>query len=245
MSEQNLNHPYWDIYSRLTSLRTSGSSVEGRRCIAKLCEEAELGVKERFIIFALMMLPLPLSRSMIEERFFLVLRERFSYAALSPEILKMICSYSPLIDFGAGNGYNAWLLEQMGAEVLALDAYPVEEGRNWFFNTRFGLPTRSGRSWTQVKKGEARQVQDYPEHALLLCWPPKNSMALQALQEYAGRTVIFIGNKRCCANSSFYRKLKKEWRLETAVKTASWNLCHTEWLEIYSRNLAPGSDKRE
>jgi hypothetical protein len=45
-------------------------------------------------------------------------------------MLATVCGYSPLVEIGAGNGYNDWLLQQMGAEVVAFDAFPVEASYN-------------------------------------------------------------------------------------------------------------------
>ena len=172
---------------------------------------------------------------MIEEIFFVRLREQFAYSVLSPEMLNIIAGYSPLVELGAGNGYNAWLLQQMSAEITALDAYPVEEGKNWFFDTRFGLPTRLGHSWTKVQKGDSKALEAYPDHTLFLCWPPKNSMAQLSLTHFVGNKLIFVGNKPCCANAPFYKALAENWKLEFSTATGSWDSCHQEVLAVYSQ----------
>ncbi len=233
--EEGIDHPYWDIYSKLKSFRQSSGSPQTRDAIRRLAAEVELSAKERAMVSVLTMLPwvyFPL----IEGIFFCRLRERYSYSVLSPETLRTLAASSPLIEVGAGNGYIAWILRQMGAEVVATDAFPVEEGKNWFFNTRFGFPTRSGRSWTSVERGDPQSVKDYSDHTLLLCWPPKNPMAVQSLSAYSGDKVILVSHKKCCADSAFYRKLMDEWMLDHTEKTGSWDLCHTELLEVYSRS---------
>lgn len=230
-----LDHPYWDLYSELTKLRKAKSSVARRR-IVSLANEAGLNVNERLKVNLL--LSFPWSKvSMVEETFFLRLREKYGYSVLSMEMLETIGHHSPLVELGAGNGYNAWLLQQMGVEVVAIDAFPVEEGKNWFFNTHFGLPSKLGCSFTEIKKGDSKALANYSGHTLLMCWPPKNPMALRSLTDFPGEKLIFVGNKQCCADRSFYKKLSTEWHLDHSVKTGSWDSCHTEWLEIHSRVL--------
>jgi hypothetical protein len=231
-------HPYWKFYAQLASLETAKLAPSDLKDKVKyLMLTVGLDFKERLKLNAMMNLPCFKVR-MIEESFFRILRERFAYSVWSPQILQFVSAYSPLIELGAGNGYNAWLLEQLGATVIALDPYPIEEGRNWFFNTKFGLPSRTGKSWTAVQKGTSEELLKYPDHTLLLCWPPINRMGVEALSNYPGKRIIFIGHKKCCATSSFYKKLEIDWKLEYAATTGSWNGCHTEWLEVYTRKLA-------
>jgi hypothetical protein len=230
-----IEHPYWDIYSSLTRLRKARPNTETKDTIRSLARKAELSEKARMAIEVKMALPW-FKVEMVEETFFLKLREIYSYSVLSPEMLATICGYSPLVEIGAGNGYNDWLLQQMGAEVVAFDAFPVEEGKNWFFATKFGLPTTAGKSWTKILKGDSKVLKDYQDHMLLMIWPPKNPMALESLSDYPGKRLMFIGNKKCCASGAFYKELARSWTLEKAVDTGSWDACHREVLEVYSRN---------
>jgi hypothetical protein len=232
---QAIEHPYWDIYSSLTKLRNSAANTNTKDTIRALAKKAELSEKDRMMIEVKMALPW-FKVAMVEEAFFLKLREKYSYSVLSPEMLATVCGYSPLVEIGAGNGYNDWLLQQMGAEVVAFDAFPVEEGKNWFFATNsFGLPTTRGSSWTKILKGDSKVLKDYPDHMLLMVWPPKNPMALESLSDYPGKRLMFIGNKKCCASGAFYKALAKDWKLEYEVNTGSWDACHKEVLEVYSR----------
>ena len=229
----NVEHPYWNLYAKLTALRNSKFG-DARTPLRNLAKEAGLNVKEQMKVDLMLMLPFSRAR-WVEETFFLSLREYYAYAVLSPQILEKIAEYSPLIELGAGTGYNAWVLQQMGADVVAIAAFPIEEGHNWFFNTRFGLPTKVGKSFTKIEQGDSRSLVKYPNHTLFICWPPRNEMALESLTYFQGNTLIFVGNKQCCANKAFYRKLGEEWTVEHLEKTGSWDACHTEWLTIHSR----------
>jgi hypothetical protein len=230
-----IEHPYWDFYQRLTHLRNGAVTSATKETIRSLAREADIAENDRAVMEVKMALPW-FKSEMVEETFFLKLREKYSYSMLAPNVLDTICGYSPIVEIGAGNGYNDWLLQQKGAEVLAFDAFPVEEGKNWFFATnRFGLPTTRGSSWTPVAKGDAKILVDYPDHTLLMIWPPKNPMAIDSLGDYPGKRLMFIGNKKVCASGAFYKELKASWNLEFEMNTGSWDACHTEVLEVYSR----------
>ena len=232
---QTLEHPYWDIYHTLTKLRQGAVTEHTRETIRGLAKDAEIAENDRLLMEVKMAMPW-FKTQMLEETFFLKLREKFSYSMLAPAVLDTICGYAPLVEIGAGNGYNDWLLQQLGATVVAFDAFPVEEGKNWFFATnRFGLPTKRGSSWTSVQKGDSSALKDYADHTLLMIWPPKNPMALTSLSDYAGQRLTFIGNKKQCASLAFYKALEQGWNLEMEMKTGSWDAVHTEVLEVYTR----------
>lgn len=232
---EDLQHPYWDIYSKLVDLR-SVNTKESAKQIVELANLADLDQIKKASIKMHSLLPFYNAKA-IEEIFFESLREKYSYSVLSKQILDLIAAHGPLVELGAGNGYNAWLLQQMGVETIALDAFPVEEGKNWFFSTSIvGLPTTNGKSWTRIEKGDSSSVVNYTDYTLLMCWPPQNTMAFKALSEYKGQKIIVIGEKTCCASKAFYKKIAKEWKLLHTGLTGSWDANHKEYLEIYSRN---------
>lgn len=230
----SINHPYWELHAELLSLGMLPVTTTAKRSIRELAVKAKFQTKDMLKLDLILLLPWFKVR-MVQHLFFVVLRERFAYSVLSPEILEFVAACAPLVELAAGNGYNAWLLQQMDAVIVPIDAFPVEEGKNWFFNTRFGLPSKSGQSWMKIEKGTAESVSAYPHHTLLLCWPPKNSMASESLKYFTGNKLILIAEKKCCADTAFFKRLETEWQLEHSTKTNSWPFCHSELLEIYSR----------
>ncbi len=234
----DIKHPYWELYLQLADIKTSASSGDARIRMRQLARN--VGFSQKNLLLAELYSRLPIfGYSSIERLFFTVTREQFAYSVLSPEMLLRIAALSPLVELGAGNGYIAWLLQQMSADIVPLDAFPVEEGKNWFFNTRFGLPAKGGQSWTAISRGQPRDLASYSERTLLMCWPPRNNMALDALNHFSGNKVAVISVRGCCASSSFYRNLNRNWILEYSIGTGSWKHCHSEVLEVYSRPQKP------
>ncbi len=233
MNEEN--HPYWKIYQRIITLRGTAPGRQSDNHLDILANECRFSFVEKQtsrFLFALQ----KTFGSYLEEKYFCKLREIYGYSVMSPPILKIIAEYSPLVELGAGNGYISYLLQNLGADLVPLERFPVEEGKNWFFNTsNLGLPSKGGKSWTPVIKGEATSLKQYQSRNLLLCWPARNLMANEALEHFPGKRLILVADKTCCGNKSFYENLARDWILELRVNTESWSMCHSETLEIYKR----------
>ncbi len=228
-----IEHPYWDVYQRLLSLKKDKNLKEELR---KIAGDFDFSLENRLQLETTMLIPW-FQPHMVYQLFFSKMREKFCYSILTPETLKFLLEFSPLVEMGAGNGYNAWLLRQLGAEIEAIEAFPVEEGRNWFFNTNsFGLPGKRGRSWTPITKGDAKDLEHFPDHALLMVWPPINSMASDSLKHYKGSTIVLIANRKNCGNTAFYKALTKDWHLVYSTESGGWSGFQVEWLELYVRS---------
>lgn len=107
-----------------------------------------------------------------------------------------------VVDIGAGTGYIAWQLAQLGVDVLAYDIAP--KGNHW------AAPVQ----YHPVLEGGPEKVSGQSQRALLLSWPPyATDMAFRALSTYEGDTVIYIGESEggCTADDDFFALLDKEW----------------------------------
>lgn len=238
-NELGIKHPYWDTYERLLRLKGNKPNGNTKRDLREIAQAVNFSILNRVWLEALMLLPWFRS-SMVYELYFSKMREKFCYSVLSPAMLKFLREYSPLVEMGAGNGYNAWLLRQMGADIEAIEAFPVEEGKNWFFGTNtFGMPVKRGTSWTPVIKGDAKDLEQFADRTLLISWPPINSMASDALNHYRGSYIVLIANRKNCANNAFYKSLSTNWHLIYSTETDGWGGFQVEWLELYSRLGVP------
>jgi hypothetical protein len=148
----------------------------------------------------------------------------FSWAIPNEEALKQIKALEmPIVEIGAGSGYWARLLQDIGVEVIPIDN--TEVPNNYV-----------AKKYTTIISGSVEDLVHYQNHALMLCWPPYDApMAAEALMYYPGNVVIYIGegNGGCTGDDKFHQVLDK-WNLIQAVQIPQWNGIHDE-LFIYKR----------
>lgn len=114
--------------------------------------------------------------------------DKYSWAIPNQRALRIISHFSPIIEVGAGKGYWASLLRQMGVDIAAFDRHcynnPAKPGR------------KTPKLWTTVNKGDARMLSKecYRNHTLLLCYPDEDcSMSMDCMERYDGEYIIHIG----------------------------------------------------
>ena len=131
----------------------------------------------------------------------------YAWAVPSAEAIATIARNARrVIEIGSGSGYWAWMLAAAGVDIIAFDVTP---------------PTVA---WYPVYVGDARIAGSFPDRALLLCWPPwRSSMAVDALDAYAGDTVIFIGEwMGGCADERFFAQLATQFQLVDGTCIPQW-----------------------
>lgn len=147
---------------------------------------------------------------------------RYAFSIPTADTLGAITAVGPLVEIGAGSGYWAWCLAQWGADIIALDHRPPDEGDPW--DPRGGNQWFDD-TWTWVGEGTAHDAASHPDRALFLCWPPpENPMARDALAAHraaGGRIAVFLGSRRSCADAAFFHDLAAGARL-TVREHCSW-----------------------
>ena len=135
---------------------------------------------------------------------------KYAWSCPTPSALKKIKAFSPegIVEVGAGTGYWAYVLRQMGVEIVCFDLHPVEKGNNRHH--------RDVTSWTHIRKGYSTAARDYPDRVLFLSWPPwKVPMASRALASYKGEKLIYVGQPSggLTGDERFHETLARSWRL--------------------------------
>jgi hypothetical protein len=154
-------------------------------------------------------------------------RRHYSWAVPNEEALKTIAEHSPIIELGAGKGYWAHLLQQMGADVVAYDKEP-SDADNCFI---------VGESFTKVGVGMIRPLGEHPNRTLFLCWPYfKGTFAYRALQAYTGNTLLYVGESwgGCTGGERFHNTLEEKWELAKTVDIPNWDGIH-DYLQVWVR----------
>ena len=120
------------------------------------------------------------------------MKKRYACAVPTQEALEAIAEYSPILERGAGGGYWAWCLEQLGVTV---DAYDIFSSAHAFINPYCEM----ARTWTNISDSRDPQIyiEDWEQFSLMLCCPlTHNNMAYTILESYlqiGGQQLIYIG----------------------------------------------------
>jgi hypothetical protein len=172
----------------------------------------------------------------------------YAWAVPSEDAIRAIVECGPVVEIGAGSGYWASLIAQLGGDVVAYDQYEPKNNKDYPFE----------QGWFPVQKGGPEKAAEHPDRALFLCWPPYNSsFALECLKAYQGNTVIFVGEGSggCTADDDFFRAMgehvyswgddgeaeerpvSNEWEKAKEINIPQWDGIH-DYLTIYRRRKA-------
>lgn len=150
---------------------------------------------------------------------------RYAWAIPNVAALRALAAEAPLVEIGAGTGYWASLLRQMGVDILAFDANPpLDEGHT---NRHCRNALAVGTIWTKVRPGGPEQAGLHADRTLFLCWPPSDEpMAAAALAAYhraGGRRLAFVGELGpTCGDEAFREALHADWRPIKGVGIPRW-----------------------
>jgi hypothetical protein len=115
----------------------------------------------------------------------------YAFAIPTDHALRTIAGHSPagVVELGAGTGYWAALLYELGVDVVAFDRAPAGSADNKWFH--------SSAPWFSVQRGDVEVVDRYSDRTLLLVWPTRDETwagdALVAFRLAGGDTVIHVG----------------------------------------------------
>ncbi len=157
---------------------------------------------------------------------------KYAFSIPTMDILGVVARRSPIVEIGAGSGYWAMCLNQLGADVIAYDRHPPEEGTPWWEPSNPWFE----REWFQVREGDEKCARHHPDRSLLLCWPPPGdpmaAAALSMYREAGGHTLIFIGDRGSSGDREFHSLLGM---LSQLVNRRLWGWWGVEdFLEIYA-----------
>jgi hypothetical protein len=143
----------------------------------------------------------------------------FSWAVPTDQAIGTIASHaSRVVEIGCGSGYWAWLMQQAGIAVTAVDQT---------------MPTLA---WHPIELGNELASAKHPDKALFLCWPPwGTTMAEQAVANYAGTCVIYVGEwLGGNAEPGFFVRLVRDFDMIAIVPIPQWYM-RTDSLMVFKR----------
>lgn len=154
--------------------------------------------------------------------------KQYAWAIPNDEAIAAIAKHSPIVEVGAGTGYWAMLIAEVGGKVDAYDKAPPTLKEN---------PYKHSTLWFPVLPVEWLRWEHTRNKTLFLCWPPYgDSMAFDCLKVYRGKTVIYIGeNDGCTGDDNFHTELDANWKLVEEVRIPQWDAIH-DYVMIYVRD---------
>jgi len=141
---------------------------------------------------------------------------KYSWSIPDPDSVVFVARYADggLIDPMAGTGYWAYLLEQVGVDILCYDLQPGENA--WHDGTR----------WVSIVAMDGEEsVREHPDRTLLLAWPPySEDVGTRILSAYKGNRVIFIGEGEggCTGDCGLHDLLEDEWQAVVQHTPVQW-----------------------
>jgi tetratricopeptide (TPR) repeat protein len=159
---------------------------------------------------------------------------KYSWWVPDENALSTVMKQGKLISVGSGTGYAEALLRARGADVLAFDAFPAESGTSYYHS--------AGKSWTNIAQGTESVVSQHPDRTLMLAWPPAkdpftkrpHAMAYNALKNYSGNRLVYIGDEECTGDKRFHDLLARDWSLVESQDIPQWHNIRDS-LNIYQR----------
>nr|CCA14737.1 conserved hypothetical protein [Albugo laibachii Nc14] len=166
---------------------------------------------------------------------------KYAWAIPDERALKIIKSYGPIVEMGAGTGYWAKLLELRGVDIVCYDLHGSEsievegateaQGSNDDDNSdREGRVDEEGELleqyyWTKVWSGTPEVLSKHTDRTLLLCYPDdfeesEESMALNCLEHYNGDTIIHVGEwlgQTLCLPDAWGRTSSPEFQVKLST----------------------------
>lgn len=171
---------------------------------------------------------------------------KYAWAIPDPDSLRFVAqALSPkAIEIGAGTGYWASLLTQLGVDMLCYDLNPPQHtGHNNYHSPRNEQGTAllgiTRDIFFDVRAGNHLMAANYPDRTLFLCWPPyDNDMAYNALQAYTGKRLVYIGEDEggCTADEAFFTLLSEAWHIVDEHIPVQWSGIH-DIIQVYERGM--------
>ena len=141
--------------------------------------------------------------------------------------IRKIASHGPIVEMGAGRGYWAWCLSQIGCDVLSFneDVPPQDY--------KFGMYSHL---FHPVQVGTPSTLKYHGDRTLLLVWPPYDDpMAADCLRHFKGKFLCYVGED-CTADDTFHEVLNDCFEQIAWLPMSTWPGIHDS-LFVYRRKV--------
>lgn len=152
----------------------------------------------------------------------------YSWTITDPETVEFVATHAngSMVDPMAGTGYWAYLLGQLGIDVVCSDKAP---GNNVYHSgSKLFVPIETIEGSIAVAR--------HPDRTLLLSWPPYDtSDGFDTLSAYKGRRVIFMGEAGgCTGDEQLHDLLNLKWVVIGEHRPIQWYGLH-DYVTVYRK----------
>lgn len=150
----------------------------------------------------------------------------YAWAIPTEEAIRVIIKYGPVVEAGAGTGYWASLISQVGGDIICYDKDPPGESENQYKHTKQHF---------KINHGGPEEISKHNDRSLFLCWPPySNNMGLDHIKAYNGKTLILVseGCGGCCGTDEMFDYIDKYYNHAEEVYIPQWFGIYDE-LNVY------------
>jgi len=160
-----------------------------------------------------------------------LLVRKYSWTIPDPDTVAFVAGHAQggLVDPIAGTGYWAYLLAQLGVDVVCYDLNP---GTPLVTNGWHGEDLYAG----VCAKDGAEAVALHPDRTLFLSWPPfQQDVGARILMAYTGTRLIYIGeDKGHTGDDELRRILDRDWTEVDSRQPVQWWGVHDR-VAVYER----------
>lgn len=152
-----------------------------------------------------------------------------SWTITDPDSIEFVAKYAQegLVDPMAGTGYWAYVLGQLGVDVVCYDKAPGDN--EWHIDGKTHVDMTAMNGWDSVALHQDR--------TLLLSWPPYDEdVGTRILAAYQGQRVIYMGEGvgGCTGDSDMHDQLDQWWHALDERVPVQWEGLHDR-ITIYER----------
>ncbi|CAM9150636.1 unnamed protein product [Choristocarpus tenellus] len=147
----------------------------------------------------------------------------------TPEAIRLIASFSPIVEIGGGRGHWQKALREAGASVISFDSGTSPR------------PLAALPPVGEVYAGDELMLRAHCGKTLLLVYPPEGDMALRCVHEYEGDLVVYVGEGRGGVNActEFFDLMESEWVAEVVMDLDPFPQCFERLYVLCRKSMPP------
>jgi hypothetical protein len=220
---EQIHNPYWEAV-RPHVVRERALGLHGALTIQRWREDFSFNLPDDFVI---------IDRDQYTHK--------YAWSVTDPASVDFVAYWTAvgntgLVDPMAGTGYWAYVLRQVGVDVVCYDRRPETN------------PWRKGQAlWVPVEKMEgAKAAALHSDRTLFLSWPPYNEPdGNEILAAYTGERVIFIGEGygNATGDDAMHERFERDWKEVDEHVPVQWDGIFDR-ITIYERKPDELADHR-